>query len=108
MWGATYDEDDGWRFDRRWPGLARRWLEAYTATDQGNPEQWVGRTWGDYDGTQVDLEAWPTPSDVGLGINVDWEGPWPGHSETRQRITAGLHLGLVTITLTWWRPPRRR
>lgn len=108
MWGAAYDEDDGWVFDHRWPGLARQWLEAWHATDGGDPRQWIGRTWGDANATyQADLEAWPTPQDFGLGVNVDWErGARWGRSDP-DRMTAALHLGFLVVTLTLWRrrPP---
>lgn len=107
MWGATYDEDDGWRFDHRWPGLARRWLESWTATSNGDPQQWLYREWGDYAGDMLHLEAWPTPADVGLGLNIDWEGTQPWSRDPHARITAGLHIGLVTLTLTWWRRHRQ-
>lgn len=101
--GATYDEDDGWHFDRRWPGLARRWLEAWTVTTNGDPAPWLSRSWGDWSATQVDLEAWPTPGDVGLGVNVDWEKPWSWDHDPHTRVTAALHVGLVSVTLTLWR-----
>jgi hypothetical protein len=104
MWGATYDEGDGWQYDRRWPGFARTWLDAWTRTKQGDPTQVTCRLLvGEWDTDRAELETWPTPQDFGLGINVDWEAASGYTLPQEDRCTIALHLGFLVVTLTLWR-----